>query len=475
MQNVPYLISTLITLLVASFIGIRASKKVKSAADFALGGRSFGTGKVAAVIVGTLVGGASTIGTAQAAFVKGFGGIWFSIGSAVGCLVLGLFMASPLRRSGVVTIPEFIRTYYGDKARLSSSILSSIAIFVHINGQILSAVAIFTSLFGITQSVATAVSVALIISYIFFGGFLGSSAIGSIKTALLYGALLLGGFVVLSGFGGLPQFTGAFTFNPWFNVFSDGILPSLASGFSVALGVCATQTYLQAIFSAKDVKAAKSGAILSAALTLPIGILSAMIGMYMSRFYPNIQPSQALPLFVMEKFGPVIGGVVIATLIISVVATGSGLCLGICTMISRDIYKGFINKDATDANELKVLRSAVLGVMGVAVMLVMFNLDSLILKWAFLSMALRGTVAFLPLFFILILRHGVPKKAGGIAIVAAPVITIAAAVSGVVPVDPLYIGLSVGLAIFIVGILFEKRDVAAGGEVKSDEATVDKL
>ncbi|HWP79145.1 MAG TPA: sodium:solute symporter family protein [Candidatus Acidoferrum sp.] len=457
MQNVPYLISTLITLLAVSWIGIRASKKVKSASDFAVGGRSFGAGKVAAVIVGTLVGGASTIGTAQAAYVKGFGGIWFSIGSSIGCLVLGLYMASPLRQSGVVTIPEFIRTYYGDKARLTSSILSSVAIFVHINGQILSAVAIFTSLFGITQSMATAAAVALIVSYILFGGFLGSSAIGSIKTVLLYGALLLSGGIVLISFGGAGGFTSSFTFNPWFNVFSDGIATSLASGFSVALGVCATQTYLQAVFSAKDVKAAKSGSLLSAILTLPIGVLSAMVGMYMSRNYPDIQPSQALPMFVMEKLGPVIGGVVIATLIISVVATGAGLCLGICTMVSRDIYTGFINKQATDKQELFVLRASVLGVMGLAVLLVLFNLDSLILKWAFLSMALRGTVAFLPLLFILLMGHRVPKKAGGVAMLAAPLITIAVAVTGVTPVDPLYIGLGVGLVIFLFGILFEKN------------------
>ncbi len=457
MQNSLYLISTLITLIAVSYIGVSAAKKVKSASDFSVGGRSLGSFRVSAVIVGTLVGGASTIGTAQAAFVNGFSGMWFSIGSSIGCLWLGIFMARPMRASGVVTIPEYMSTFYGSAARFVSGILSSVAIFVHINGQILSAVAIFTSLFGVTRSVGTAISVALIVSYILFGGFLGGAAIGSIKTVLLYGALLLGGGIVLLDFGGVGAFTSTFSFDPWFNIFSGGVATSLASGFSVALGVCSTQTYLQAVFSAKDVETARKGSLLAAVLTLPVGFLSAMIGMYMSVNHPDILPAQALPLFVIERLGPLVGGVVIATLIISVVATGAGLCLGICTMISRDIYKGFIKKDASDKQELLALRMSVVAVMGLAVLLVLFNLDSLILEWAFLSMALRGTVAFLPLTFILVMGHKVPKRAGLVAMTAAPVITVLAAVLGFDAVDPLYLGLAVGTAIFAFGLVFERR------------------
>ena len=60
-------IGALAVVLLITFVGIRAGKKVKSAADFNTGS-GMGTFTVAGALIGTLVGGASTIGTAQLAF-----------------------------------------------------------------------------------------------------------------------------------------------------------------------------------------------------------------------------------------------------------------------------------------------------------------------------------------------------------------------------------------------------------------------
>ena len=65
MENQAYLISPIFTLAIVSFLGIRSNKNVNSSSDFVLGGRSFSSLNVSAVIVGALVGGASTIGTAK--------------------------------------------------------------------------------------------------------------------------------------------------------------------------------------------------------------------------------------------------------------------------------------------------------------------------------------------------------------------------------------------------------------------------
>ncbi len=50
-------------------------------------------------IVGTLVGGASTVGTAELAFNHGFSALWFTLGGGIGCLIMGalfLIHLSPL-------------------------------------------------------------------------------------------------------------------------------------------------------------------------------------------------------------------------------------------------------------------------------------------------------------------------------------------------------------------------------------------
>lgn len=451
MTNLPYLITTLITLLIVSSIGISSRKKIFNSKDFNLGGRKFSSTQVAASIIGTLVGGASTIGTAQAAFVSGINGLWFTLGASLGCLFLGIFLSKPLRNAEIQTIPEFMTNYYGSKSRVTSSLISSIAIFIHITGQVLAAIAIITSLFSINENTAVFITILLIISYIFFGGFFGSSLVGSIKTILLYTTLTYAGIFVVNRFGGFNGYVQSFPRDPWFNLFSDGLFNGLAMGFSLVVGVSSTQTYLQAIFSGKNASESRKGAFLSALLIPPIGILSTLIGMFMKVNHPYIMSKQALPLFVLEYLNPLVGGVVIATLIISVVATGAGLTLGISTMISRDIYPYFRKSILKDSEELLINRLSVLIISIFVTLMVFFNLDSLILKWAFLSMTLRGTVIFTPLIFALILKNKTPKNYGYASMIISPSLVILLTIFNITYIDPLYIGLGISTFMFLLG------------------------
>ena len=68
---------------------------------------------VAGAIMGTLVGGSSTVGTAQLAYMYGMSAWWFTLGSGIACLVLALIYAKPLHRSGNQTLMCFIKNEYG--------------------------------------------------------------------------------------------------------------------------------------------------------------------------------------------------------------------------------------------------------------------------------------------------------------------------------------------------------------------------
>ena len=65
-------IGIILTLGLIVFVAVYSGSKVKSSADFATGGKQAGRGIIAGTIMGTLVGGAATIGTAQLAFLYGF-------------------------------------------------------------------------------------------------------------------------------------------------------------------------------------------------------------------------------------------------------------------------------------------------------------------------------------------------------------------------------------------------------------------
>ncbi|PAB59995.1 sodium:solute symporter family protein [Anaeromicrobium sediminis] len=448
--------STFMTLLLVSYLGYHTTRNVKTSEDFAVGGRRLSGIQVSGSIIATIVGGASTIGTAQLAFQKGMNAMWFTLGASVACLFLGLFMAGPLRRAEVDTVSQFLARTYGTYAGVAASIITSFAIFVHITGQVLSSVAILTSTFHIGMILAVCITILLIISYIFFGGFLGTSTVGIVKSILLYITLVISGIIAYNYFHSMGGLVAVFPKEPWFNLFSDGIYVGIAQGFSMVVGIVSTQTYLQAMFSGKDEKASRKGACISALLIPPVGLICTLIGLYMRATHPEIIPKEALPSFILMYLNPWIGGVAIATLIISVIGTGAGLTLGISTMINRDIYVKCINPKADDKKQLMVLRYSVCIISILTMIMVFTNMNSLILKWGFVSMTLRGTTIFIPLLGALYFKEKVNKEAGLVAIIVAPIISVVWEVFHISNISSLYIGLA---SSFILLTVFSHKDI----------------
>ena len=109
------LLGALVTLALVLIVGIRAGKKVKNAGDFT-NGSGMGVPMIAGSLVGTLVGGASTIGTAQLAFHYGFSAWWFTLGGGIGLLVLALVFVKPMVRGGYRSLPQILSHTYGKKA-----------------------------------------------------------------------------------------------------------------------------------------------------------------------------------------------------------------------------------------------------------------------------------------------------------------------------------------------------------------------
>ena len=97
-------------------LGAAITLVLTSARDFAIGGGKSTAVMVAGAIIGTLVGGSSTVATSQMAFEYGFSAIWFSLGGGIGCLFLALFMVRPMRKNGYLTLQQMIQSEYGPRA-----------------------------------------------------------------------------------------------------------------------------------------------------------------------------------------------------------------------------------------------------------------------------------------------------------------------------------------------------------------------
>ena len=197
-----HIIGVLLTVTLLVAVSWLSGRKVKDAHTFTTGGNA-GSWMVCGAMLGTLAGGQSTIGTAQLAFCYGLSAWWFPIGAGLGAVVLGLFYAGPLRRSGCTTLLEIVSREYGHKAETVGSILFLIGIFISIMSQVLSSSAMIGSLFGMTTLWSSIAGAVLILLMVLFGGIRSAGVGGIIKLILLYLCSLAAGIVVWHIAGGL--------------------------------------------------------------------------------------------------------------------------------------------------------------------------------------------------------------------------------------------------------------------------------
>ena len=97
---------------------------------------------VAGLIMGTLVGGSSTVGTAQLAYNYGLSAWWFTLGGGLACLVLALLFAGPWRHTGAMTLIAIISKEFGPRVGLTASLLSSVGTFINIISQLIAGTAV---------------------------------------------------------------------------------------------------------------------------------------------------------------------------------------------------------------------------------------------------------------------------------------------------------------------------------------------
>jgi SSS family solute:Na+ symporter len=407
MQFLAFQLPFLVTIFLFVALSMRSAAEVKSGSDFAVAGRNLDGWGVAWAIIGTLVGGASTIGTVEMAYRWGFAGWYFTLGSGLACLILGLFFAPALRSAEVVTVAEYLGRTFGERFQAFCSSLTALGMFVHIIAQFLAAMAILMSVFGCSINSALGLTFVFLFLLVAAGGMKGAAWIGQAKFYFLCVIMGLTAMTAYFNIGGWSGFWGFCQTSPHpISLFSYGLKKGGLEILSVIIGVLSTQTYLQAVFSARDSREAAKGAIISAVLIPPIGILGILVGLAMKQAGTVVAGStaQAFPLFIKTFFPAPVAAIFMGGLFFIVLGTGAGLALGVTTNLSVDFVEkvSFVQRIGN-----KLLRLRVMGglVLAAAAFIVLFGLDTSILLWSYLSMGLRGS-SILPGLLLIFLFPG---------------------------------------------------------------------
>ncbi len=441
---------SVIAIVALSIFSGKKAKEIKGANSF----------MVAGAIMGTLVGGSSTIGTAQLAYQYGMSAWWYTLGGGIACLILALIYAKPFHRSGNKTLNAFITKEYGIKNGFISSVFCSVGSFINVISQLISATAIIAVIFpNVPLFASLFFSAIIMVLYIIFGGVKGSGIVGILKTILIYIAMIATGLLVLHFSGGWSGFVNNIRSidNPeniqFHSLFARGVSKDLGACLSLIIGVISTQSYAQAIIMAGNEKQAMKGALLSSALMPIVGIGGILVGLFMRSVHPDIIPKAALTYFVTQYMPPMLGGIVLGTLFVTVIGSGAGISLGVAIIITKDILPLFKGKFLSKLRDDIVEKATLVLILTLACFLSMGPLGDTILNFAFMSMGLRGATLFIPLCFTLLYPGRVRPDYATFSIIIGPTMTLVFNLLDILPFDPLFAGVIVSYFIMLAGLL----------------------
>lgn len=431
--------------------GIWSAKSVHSAEGYSLDGRNAGAGLVAGSIAGTCVGGGATVGTAQLASVIGMSAWWFTLGVGISLILMAMFYAKSLRRTSLETISQYLVLNYEDKAGTFVGVVSSVGIFFSAVASTLPGIGILSFIFNISSGEAALLLLVLVALYGFLGGMKSAGVGGMLKMAIIWFSLFLAGFSAFQSVNTIPEAAVLLPDFPWYSLLGEGIGEALANLFSLIVGMICTQTYIQAIFSARDPHTASIGALVAALIVIPVGLPCVAIGMYMHAAHPDVSALLVLPVYLLKYQPVVIGSIAMGGILLSLISSIAGLSLGIGTIISHDLVPRFLPRLRGKESLLRT-RLIVLSVVLLAAAVAIMNENSQVLFWNYMSMALRGGGIFLPLTLAIFRPHGVSPRCAFLSMIFSTSVAVAASFVGST-VPPLFLGLGISFLFLAVGYM----------------------
>ncbi len=381
------------TLLVAAVAFFATRGTDESSADgYFLGGRSLGAITIAGSLLLTNLSAEQIVGLNGQSFSEGVLVMAWETLAAIAMVVTAIFLLPKYMRSGITTIPEFIKGRFDQNTKAILSILFLIAFGIVLLPTILYSGSIaFSTMFdlptllGKSQDTVIRIcvwSIGIIgIIYAIFGG-LKAVAVSDLVNAI---GLLIGGLLIpyyglsLIGDGSVSQgMSTLWNANPEkFNVIG-GPSSSIPFG-TIFTGMMIAQMYywgtnqsiLQRVFGARSLAEGQKGVILAAFVKFLIPIIVVLPGIIAWHVFEGdlTNADQAYPELVRKVLPGAFLGFFAAVLFGAVLSSFNSLLNSSATLFGFDLYKQFFKKDATEKQTVKAGKyfGLVLAVIGMTI------------------------------------------------------------------------------------------------------------
>jgi SSS family transporter len=425
-------------------VAIYTHNRSGSVDDFLLAGKKGLNGWMTAFAYGTTYFSAVIFIGYAGQFGRQFGlsSIWIGVGNAIiGTLFAWLVLAkrtkNMTRRLNAKTMPEFFEKRYGSK---KLKFVTAIIIFIFLipySASVYNGLsALFETVFGIEGWIVMIALALLTALYLFFGGYFATALSDFIQGIIMIIGVALMVYCFMNHENvswDISELVNNKNLT-WFTFGNDnasGLYGTTVSIISLtlltSLGVWALPQTIHKYYAIRDKKAITQGIVVSTAFALLIGFAAYFTGS-LSIFFPetaSIPDSLVIPAMMKMVIPSGLMGIIAVLILSASMSTLSSVSLASASVIAVDLYKGAINKKATDKNTNTVMRILCLIFVAISVVLAILNEKFGIAAIAYMMGLSWGTLAgcFMGPYVLGVIWKRVTKSAVWVSVISSLVLT----------------------------------------------------
>lgn len=402
----------------------------ETSSGYLLGGRKLSAPVTALSAGASDMSGWMLMGVPGAMYLAGASSLWIAFGLCLGAWLNYLIVAPRLRvfthvANDAITLPDYFENRFFDTSR-SLRIISALVIIIFFTLYTSSGLAaggkLFDTSFGLNYTAGLYLTASVVVCYTLFGGFMAVSLTDFVQGVIMFIALVLVPTVVVFELGGI---------NATLQTLSD-INPNLLSlsidastGASITLiGTISLMSWglgyfgqphiivrFMAISSIKQLPAARRIGMSWMIVSLFGAAATGLFGLayVTSTGQPLDDPETIFITLSQLLFHPLIGGFLLAAILAAIMSTISSQLLVTSSSLTRDVYAAFLNKQASEKQQVLIGRLSVVAVAFAAILLASDSTSSIL---SLVSNAWAGFgAAFGPLILFSLLWKQMSKKA----------------------------------------------------------------
>jgi SSS family solute:Na+ symporter len=363
----------LLSLLVVYSIGLVllgwwVGRRVRHTNEFFVAGRALGAGLIFSTFLAANIGAGSTVGATGAAYREGLAAWWWNGSAGLGSLVLAFWIGPRMWREasarGFLTVGDFLHHRFGSQVRTIATTAVWLGSLLILTAQFNGGARVLEVASGMPPVLSVGISAVVMTCYFTIGGALSSVWVNVVQLVVIVVGFSIAAPLAVQHAGGLTEMLAANgdRMNFWEGPHGRGWSWLFLTGpaFFLSPGL------IQKAFAAKDETALRRGVLGNGVALMVFAFAPVVMGLAARVLFPDIwtatgeegvaQTEQSLPLLLRDAVPFSVGAFALAAVFSAEVSSADAVLFMLSTSGARDVYRGVLRPEATDAQVLRAAR-----------------------------------------------------------------------------------------------------------------------